>query len=102
MAEIIKLSRGVWESKCCSYPARFKLFVTLLFLATLQAQRVEGEWLERGELVTSFVRLAKASSLTVKQVRRGLAALVKQGVITTVSSPVHTVVTICNFEDYLI
>lgn len=102
MCENIKLSREILGKSEYLYAARFKLFVTLLFLASKEDCFVDGEQLKRGELVTSIKTLSERVSLTVKQVRLALAALKKAGVITTRSSNIHTVVSICNFDSYTI
>ena len=41
-------------------------------------------------------------SRTIKQVRLALAALKKAGVITTRSTNVHTIISVCNFDSYTI
>jgi transcription initiation factor IIE alpha subunit len=63
---------------------------------------VDGLWLKRGELVTTQKALAERVSLTIKQVRLALAALKKAGVITTRTSRVNTIVSICNFDSYMV
>ena len=47
-------------------------------------------------------RLAKRSALTIKQVRNAIAALAKARKIIVRPTSLHTVVTICNYEDYVI
>lgn len=100
MCENIKLSREILGKSEYLYAARFKLFITLLFLASKEECFVDGEQLKRGELVTTIKGLSERVSLTIKQVRLALAALKKAGVITTRSTNVHTVVSICNFDSY--
>ncbi len=102
MGESVKLSRAILSEAEYRYAARFKLFVTLLFLASRSECEQSGVRLKRGELVTSINTLAAQTLLSVKQVRRGLDALKKAGRITTVSSPLHTVINICNFDSYVI
>ena len=98
----IKLNSEILRHKEYLCAARFKLFVTLLFLASREANFVDGESISRGELVTSLRSLSAQTSLTLKQVRLGLLSLQKAGVITLKTSPLHTVVTICNFDSYAI
>lgn len=99
--ESIKLKRGVFTSCEFENPARFKLFVALLFMAE-QEQTIKSEVeLRRGQLLTSLSLLAARTSLTIKQVRNALAALKKGGKITTCSTHLYTVVTICDYESYV-
>lgn len=100
--ESIKLKREVFSGSEFANPARFKLFVTLLILAEIAPVTKEGVTLSRGELVTSLSRLAKRSALTIKQVRNAIAALAKARKIIVRPTSLHTVITICNYEDYVI
>lgn len=102
MCENIKLNSEILGRREYLTAARFKLFVTLLFLASKEDCQVDGKSLKRGELITSIKALSEQTSLTVKQVRLGLAALKKAGAITTCASNLHTVVTICNYGNYII
>lgn len=102
MCENIKLNREILGKSEYCYAARFKVFVALLFLANQSDGFVDGLWLKRGELVTTQKALADRVSLTIKQVRLALAALKKAGVITTRTSRVNTIVSICNFDSYMV
>ena len=102
MAESIKLSRELMSGRSYRYAARFKLFVTLIFMAAVEEHSECGVVVRRGELVTTVARLVELTMLTTKQVRRALEALSKAGLILIATTPRHTVVTICNFDNYLI
>ena len=102
MCENIKLNREILGKSEYCYAARFKLFVALLFLANQSDGFVDGEELKRGELVTTQKALAERVSLTIKQVRLALVALKKAGVITIRTSNVHTIVSVCNFDSYMV
>lgn len=102
MCESIKLNSEILAGKEYLYAARFKLFVTLLFLASQGDCVVDGVTLKRGELITSLRALAERASLTLKQVRAGLAALKKAGAIEVRSSARYTVVSICEFDSYMV
>ena len=102
MVESIRLDGSIMESKAYQNAARFKLFVTLLFIAEQEAREVDGVKLLRGEVLTSLNRLAEQSMLTIKQIRNALSALRKAGYITTITTHQYTLVKICNYDSYLI
>lgn len=98
----VVLNDKILTEKAYQNAARFKLFVTLLFIAEQEAREVDGVKLLRGEILTSLNRLAALTALSVKQVRNGLASLRKAGYITTVATHQYTIVKICNYDSYLI
>lgn len=98
----IKLERELFVGGEFNNSARFKVFATLLVWAEDAPVTKEGEQLGRGELVTSLSRLSRRASVTVKQARNALAALVKLGKIVVRTTPQHTVVTICDYDYYVV
>ena len=100
--ESIKLNRELFSGNDFANPARLKVFITLLFWAESAPVTKEGEELKRGELVFSLSRLSRRASVTIKQVRNALAALAKLGKIVVRTTSLHTVVTICNYDDYIV
>ena len=98
----VVLNDKILTEKAYQNAARFKLFVTLLFIAEQEAREVDGVKLLRGEVLTSLNRLAEQSMLTIKQIRNALSALRKAGYITTVTTHQYTLVKICNYDSYLI
>lgn len=102
MSLSVVLNDKILTEKAYQNAARFKLFVTLLFIAEQRSKNVEGVIISRGEIITSLNRLAALTALSVKQVRNGLASLRKAGYITTVTTHQYTIVKICNYDSYLI
>ena len=100
--ESIKLNRELFMGADFKNSARLKVFVTLLVWAEGRPTIKEGEQLDRGDVVTSLSRLSRRASVTVKQARNALATLAKLGRIVVRTTHKHTVVTICNFDDYII
>ena len=102
MSLSVVLKDEILSGKAYKNAARFKLFVTLLFIAEQSPKNVEGVTLLRGEVITSLNRLAALTALTIKQVRNGLASLKKAGYITTVTTHQYTIVKVCNYDSYIV
>lgn len=102
MSLSVVLKDEILRGKAYKNAARFKLFVTLLFIAEQSPKNVEGVTLLRGEIITSLNRLAALTALTIKQVRNGLASLKKAGYITTVATHQYTLVKVCNYDSYIV
>lgn len=100
--DYLKLGREIVEGRQWRVAARFKLFVSLLFMAAEEECCVAGVQIVRGQVLCSLATLSARTFLTVKQVRNALAALRKAGVIELRTTHRYTIVSICNYDSYMI
>ena len=100
--DTLKFKREILQGAEYKNGSRLKLFVLLLFMAADSDCVVDGVALQRGQVVSSVASLSQLSALTVKQVRCALAALAKAGLITTTTTRMYTIVSICNYDSYIV
>lgn len=77
-----------------------RVFLHLLLTANYEDKRWQGKAIQRGQLATSLVNLAFATTLSVQQVRTALNKLKSTNEITIKSTNGYSLITICKYESY--
>ena len=76
------------------------LFLHLLLTASFKETKWRNTTIKKGQLVTSYKRLADDLGFTVQQVRTALKKLESTGEITSKSTNKFTLITVTNWEEY--
>lgn len=103
MAELrgwIKLNRSILEWGWYEDPSTRAVFIHLLLTATFRESEYKGHKLHPGDVVVGLKSLAKATHLTIQNVRTALAHLESTGEITRKVTNKFSIVTIENWEKY--
>jgi hypothetical protein len=77
------------------------MLLYLIERAHLKDEFVGNIPVKRGQVITSLYRLSDRLDLSVKRVRTSLARLQSDGMIIVKGAQRHTLVTICNFDNYV-
>lgn len=98
----IKLYRSLLKWEWIDTPNVLVLFVHCLLRANYQDTKWHGIEIKRGELITSYSKLAKFTGLSVQQVRTSLDKLKETGEVVTKSQQgsKHTIIRVCNYDKY--
>lgn len=96
----ITLHRKIMEWEWYQNPNTFRLFVHCLLMANFTDGRLNGKEIKRGQFVTSLPKLAKQTSLTIKQVRVALAHLVRTGEVADDATTQNRIITVINYDRY--
>tara|TARA_R100000152_G_C6781173_1_gene215119 strand:- start:1902 stop:2753 length:852 start_codon:yes stop_codon:yes gene_type:complete len=101
MQGYVKIYRRLLESEVFEEPKLLKTWLWLLLNANWEDRQTrQGIYIERGQLVTSNQRAARALDCSVNTVRRHLKVLEGLKMIRIEADTVCTVVTICNYRTY--
>ena len=76
------------------------LFIELLLTVNIEDKRWHGMTIHRGEIVTSTAKLAAATGLSAKQIRRALSNLEKTGEIRRQRANKGTLIIVENYRVY--
>lgn len=76
------------------------LFIHLLLSACWEDTTYTGQVIKRGQLCTTVRELAEINGLTVKETRTALKHLQTTGEIIMCSTPLHSVITVVNYDLY--
>lgn len=96
----VKISRQLLESDMMRDPNTLAVFMYLLLSANYRASDYGGVIIARGEVVTTYPRIALATSLTERQSRTALQKLNRSGRVSVRKYPKYSVVTILNYDKY--
>ena len=96
----IKLHREIMRWEFWNDPPVFRTFLVLLLEANVTDSMVHGVQIERGQVLTSYPRLAKDTGLSVMQIRLALKKLSTTGSITVKKMPKFSVVSINNYKKF--
>lgn len=77
-----------------------RVWITILLLANWQEREWQGVVIPRGSFPTSYEKLAVASGLSVKQVRRAINNLEKTGEITRKTTNKYQIITVEKYDFY--
>ena len=91
-----KLSDWEWYKDVTT----FKLFIHLLLNANFQPKKYKGILIERGEILTGRIELAKNTGLSVQQVRTSINKLKSTNDLTTKSTNQFTIIKLVNYGMY--
>ena len=76
------------------------VFIYLLIRANYRDTMVKGRKILRGQVMTSYLRIATATGMSISSARRALDNLVSTGEITLDATNRYTVITIVKFDYY--
>lgn len=96
----IKLSRSILDWQWWGKDGHAQLFVYLILRANYEYSCWQGVKIERGQLITSYDKIAKDNGLSVQNVRTIIKHLISTGEITFKSTNKYSVITICNYDSY--
>lgn len=96
----IKLDRKIIDWKWFQDGNTLKLWLWLLVKANIVPHTFEKETIGRGELATSYDKMAAATGLTKSQVRTALDHLKMTGEIASRTPHGYQVITILNYDKY--
>lgn len=101
MQGYVKIYRRLLESEVFEEPKLLKTWLWLLLNANWEDRQTrQGIYIERGQLVTSNQRAARALDCSVNTVRRHFRVLESLKMINIEADTVCTVVSICNYRTY--
>jgi DNA-binding transcriptional regulator YhcF (GntR family) len=96
----IKLYRSMLDWEWYDDPNTFRVFVHLLLKANHEGRKYHGIQIERGQVLTSYEKLAKECHISVRSVRTALKHLKSTGEVTSKATSSATLVTIANYGFY--
>ena len=97
----IKLYRSLLDWEYFSEPNVLSVFLFCILKANHKDSVYKGEPVQRGELVTSTVKIAEATGLSRQQVRTALNKLIATNSITKWISPKNQVfIRVCEYEKF--
>ncbi len=96
----IKLHRKLLEWSWYDDDTVFRLFIHILLKANYKAVKWHDITIERGQLITSTVKLSEELHRGRSTIVRAIEKLESSGVIKSKSTPKYTLITILNYEKY--
>lgn len=96
----VKLHRKILEWEWYDDLHAFKLFMHLLLTANHERKKWRGQWIERGERVTSYAKLAEETTLSFSQIRSTLKKLILTHEVTHVGSRQYSRIKVINYDMY--
>ena len=79
-----------------------KIFIYLLIKANWKRKRWRGQWIERGQFVTSTVKMAGELGISRSSLDRHLKRFKESGEISVKADSRKTVITVLKYDDYQI
>ncbi len=96
----IKLDRGIQGWRWYTNANTFRVFLHILMNANIKPCGFEGITINRGEMATSYDKIANTLKLTKMQVRTSIDHLKSTGEITLKRYPKFQVITVVNYNQY--
>lgn len=96
----IKLDRNIQEWRWYTNANTFRVFIHLLLNANIKPNDFENAKIKRGELATSYDKIANTLKLTNQQVRTAISHLKLTGEITITRYSKFIVISIVNYSQY--
>ena len=96
----IRLHRNIVDWCWYKNANTFRVFIHLLLNANTRPYRFENIIINRGEIATSYDRIAGALNLSYKQVRTAVEHIVRAGTGAVKQYPKFLVITILNYNAY--
>ena len=100
MGDYIKLDRKLLEWKWWHDINTTRLFLYLLLRANWKDGFFKTMTVPRGSLISSYPKLADATSLTINETRTAISHLKSTGEITVKPYSNYSVITVCNYNLY--
>lgn len=96
----IKLDRNIQEWRWYTNANTFRVFIHLLLNANIKENDFENAKIKRGELATSYDKIANTLKLTIQQVRTAISHLKLTGEIAVTRYSKFIVISIVNYAQY--
>lgn len=96
----IKIYRSLLKWEWYDDLNTFRVFIHLLLTVNYEDKKWHGIEIKRGQRVISYEKLAKETSLTVRQVRTSIDKLKMTHEITSTATNKYTIVTIENYDKF--
>lgn len=96
----IKLDRNIMKWRWYQDPNTFRVFIHLLLTANIEGHDFEETTVNRGDVVTSYAKLASELGMTSKMVRTAIDHLIATGEVARSSHPKYSVFSILNYDVY--
>lgn len=96
----IKLDRNILKWGWYTNGNTFRVFLHLLLTANIEDSEFDGKTIRRGEVVTSYSKIAPTLKLSYEEVRTAFCHLKSTGEITITRYSKYIVVTIVNYNEY--
>ena len=96
----IKLDRNIQVWRWYTNANTFRVFIHLLLNANIKANDFENAKIKRGELATSYDKIANTLKLSNQQVRTAISHLKSTGEITVTRYSKFIVISIVNYAQY--
>lgn len=96
----VKLHRKFISWEWFTTPDMVHLFVYLLLMANREDNSWQGIQVKRGQLITGRKKLSEQTGISERRIRTCLQRLQNTGELTSISTSKHSVITICNYDDY--
>lgn len=96
-----KIPRELISWRWYNEEGMLRMLLYLIERAHLKDEFVGNIPVKRGQVITSLYRLSDRLDLSVKRVRTSLARLQSDGMIIVKGAQRYTLVTICNFDNYV-
>lgn len=96
----IKLDRNILDWRWFKYADTLQVFLYLLLRANVKPGEFGMIRVLRGQLVTSYSRIADDLGMSVQQVRTAINHLKKTGEITSTSTSKYSIITVLNYNKY--
>ncbi|MCR5652823.1 MAG: hypothetical protein K6F88_03390 [Ruminococcus sp.] len=96
----IKLFRNLLNWRWYKDGNTVRLFIHLLLIANISDAAFENITVHRGEVVTSYERLADDLGLSIRNVRTALNHLKSTSEVTSRSTSKYTIISIKNYNEY--
>ena len=102
MAGWVKIHRELLQWEWFGKPEMVQLFLYLLLKANCEEKQWQGITIMRGQLITTNSAIRKDLQLSEQQIRTIIKRLISTGEITYKSTNKYVIITICNYDSYLI
>lgn len=96
----VKLDRNILRWGWYKNANTFRLFVHLILTANIKEGKFETTVVKRGQLVTSYPKLAEQLGLTVKAIRVALEHLKGTGEVAVKATPKYSIITVLKYDEY--
>ena len=96
----VKLDRNIIDWGWFKRASVLQVFIWLIVKANYEDHRLEKYLIRRGQVVTSYERIAEGCDMSVSNVRRCLKNLEETGEITRVHTNRFQIITVSNYDRY--
>ena len=76
------------------------VFLYLMLRANIKNKKFNGRMIRRGQVVTSYQKIAGATGMSVSSAKRAISNLISTGEITMQSTNKYSIITIVKFDSY--